>query len=314
MPVPSRSHMVLVGGASSANSTIFTSSLIKIGDVIKITGVASNNNVFTVIDIVDTKSTGEAAGTSFTDLTGTTTNSGNTIQLDGDDAKVVEGLSVAHANIPSDTFIDSVAIDLSSGNREITMNNSITSSIASGQTITFADQDIYYCLKGGTITNESSAGSTDPTITVVRAPGDKLCALGDVDGANGVDVWSDNATTDYAGTSPASADGWEAAAISPTLNGDDAKYIYHYVDNALRVCNINEQNQSTIKWYGYIQRQQFNLNTGLIFAEWQEHRNNLAAPQLSGSSLRCTEQQAMLMPQLVITIKITGGCKAQKSR
>ena len=283
MPVPSRSHMVLVGGASSANSTIFTSSLIKIGDVIKITGVASNNNVFTVIDIVDTKSTGEAAGTSFTDLTGTTTSSGNTIRLDGDDAKVVEGLSVAHANIPSDTFIDSVAIDLSSGNREITMNNSITSSIASGQTITFADQDIYYCLKGGTVTNESSAGSTDPIITVVRAPGDKLCALGDVDGANGVDVWSDNATTDYAGTSPASADGWEAAAISPTLNGDDAKYIYHYVDNALRVCNINETNQSTIKWYGYIQRQQFNLNTGLIFAEWQEHRNNLAAPQLSGS-------------------------------
>ena len=45
MPVPSRSHMVLVGGVSSANSTIFTSSLIKIGDVIKITGVASNNNV-----------------------------------------------------------------------------------------------------------------------------------------------------------------------------------------------------------------------------------------------------------------------------
>ncbi len=284
MPVPSRSHMVLVGGASSANSTIYTSSLIKIGDTIKISGVASNNNVFTVIDIVNTLSTGEAAGTSFTDIVGANAAEEATmIELDGDDTKIVEGLSVAHANIPSGTYISSVSTTLG-GKRQITINNNdgIDAAINAGQTLTFADQDIYYCLKGGDIVNESS-GSTDPTILVVRAPGDKLIALGDVDSANGIDVWSTNATTDYAGTSPASADGWEAAAINPTLNGNDAKYIYHYVDNALRVCNINEQNQSTIKWYGYIQRQQFNSNTGLIFAEWQEHRNNLAGPQLSGS-------------------------------
>jgi hypothetical protein len=49
----------------------------------------------------------------------------------------------------------------------------------------------------------------------------------------------------------------------------------------LRVCNINEQNTSLIKWYGYIQRQQFNNVNGLIFAEWQEHPNNLAPPKIA---------------------------------
>jgi len=141
--------------------------------------------------------------------------------------------------------------------------------------------DVYYSLKGANLTNESSAGSTDPSIEVIRAPGDKLIALGDVDGAGSVDVWSNNATTDYVGISPASADGWTESAITPTLDGGDAKYIFHFADEALRVCNINENNTSIIKWYGYIQKQQFSNNLGLTFSEWQEHPNTLAPPLLA---------------------------------
>ncbi len=91
MPVPSQSHIKLVGGLSSTNSTIYTNNLIKIGDTIKVSGTASNNNVYTVIDIVSTASTGEAVGTTFPDLThSTTTSSGsNQIDLDWDDGKVV---------------------------------------------------------------------------------------------------------------------------------------------------------------------------------------------------------------------------------
>lgn len=150
--------------------------------------------------------------------------------------------------------------------------------------ITTSGSDVYYILKGTPIVNESSGG--DPEIQVVGRPGDKMCALGDVDSASGVDVWSNNATTSY-GTKD---NGWTSSAISPTLSGSDAKYIFHFADEALRVCNTNELNSSLVKWYGYIERQQFSsansssASTGLVFSEWQEHPNNLAPPK-SASSL-----------------------------
>ena len=75
----------------------------------------------------------------------------------------------------------------------------------------------------------------------------------------------------------------DESAISPIFNGDDAKYIYHFGDEALRVCNINEENASVIKWYGYIQRRQFNHQNALLFAEWQEHPNGLSPPKLATS-------------------------------
>lgn len=145
--------------------------------------------------------------------------------------------------------------------------------------------DVYYSLKGQILTDEDSAGTTKPIIEVIRAPGDKLCALGDVgeSGDNAIDVWSNNATTDYVGVSPASADGWIKNAINPTATGDNAQYIYHFVDESLRVCNINEENTSFIKWFGYIQRTQFASTYGLSFAGWQENPNTLAPPKLATS-------------------------------
>jgi len=161
-------------------------------------------------------------------------------------------------------------------NSVFTVTDITTDGTALGQT-----GDVYYSLKGATIADENSGG--DPVIEVVRAPGDKMLALGDVDDAGSVDVWSNNATTDYAGTSPGTADGWATTAITPTLAGDNAKYIYYFADEALRVCNINEQNTSIIKWYGYIQRRQFSNTNALIFAGWQENPNNLAPPKLATS-------------------------------
>jgi hypothetical protein len=198
MGVPLESYMKITGGTNASYSTIYTGSVIKIGDNIRVSGTASNNGVFTVTDISTSGS------------------------------------------------------------------------------------DVYYVLKGAGVTDEDSAGSTDPSINVIRAPGDKLVALGDVDSAGGIDVWSNNATTDYVGVSPTNADGWTESAISPTLDGDDAQYIFHFADEALRVCNINEQCTSYIKWYGYIQRQQFSNSKGLVFSEWQEHPNMLSPPKSSG--------------------------------
>jgi len=143
--------------------------------------------------------------------------------------------------------------------------------------ITTDGTDVYYVLKGRGVVDESSGG--DPIIEVIRAPGDKLVALGDVDSAGGVDVWSNNATSSYS----TKDNGWTASAISPTIDGNDAQYIFHFADEALRVCNVNENNSSMIKWYGYIQRHQFSHKNGLMFSEWQEHPNALNPPKSSGN-------------------------------
>ena len=150
------------------------------------------------------------------------------------------------------------------------------------------DGDVYYVLKGKKIENESSNGSTKPVIEVIRALGDKLVALGDPTSGQNVHVWSTDAVSNY-GTADS---GWSMNAIQPTISGAGAKYIFHFADEALRVCNINEQNTSFIKWYGYIQRHQFAFSaddpsdnavpSGLIFSEWQEHPNFLSPPKSIG--------------------------------
>ena len=191
--------MKLTGGTSSSNSTIYTSSLISIGDNIRISGTAKNNGVFTITDITE----------------------------DG--------------------------------------------------------SDVYYILKGTPIVSENSGG--DPEIEVISRLGDKMCALGDVDSAGGIDIWSRNATTDYT----TKDNGWTSRAISPTISGNNAKYIFHFADEALRVCDTNEQNSSLVKWFGYIERQQFSsansetASVGLVFSEWQEHPNSLDPPKSTNS-------------------------------
>ena len=275
MPAPTLQHMVLVGGASSSYSTIYTSSLIKVGDALKLTGTTANDGVYTVSDIVTTLNTAEAAGTTWTDDTqdpGDIT-SGDTIIMDGAQDKLAVGLSVTGTGIDTGSYISVVTQKTSPATFDL--NKPVASTVSAGTTLTFGDNDIYYVLKGNAITTDTSGG--DPEIQVIRAPGDKLIALGDVDSAGGVDVWSTNATSDYTSKD----NGWTASAITPTLDGDDAKYIYYFADEALRVCNINEDNTTAVKWYGYIQRNQFNLPTGLVFAEWQEHPNTLAPPKVA---------------------------------
>ena len=273
MPVPTKQHLQLVLGTSSVNSTIYTSSLIKTGDTLKISGTGSNDGVFTVTDIVNTLSTGEGVGTTFTDVTGGSTSSGDTaVTLDGANTSMVVGLSVSGTNIASETYVAAV----NGAQTAITLSKNTTGIVNSGATLTFGDADIYYVLKGRGIVDDSSGG--DPVIEVIRTNvGDKMLALGDVDSEGNVDIWSSNATTTYSNKN----EGWEQSAISPTIRGNDAKYIFHIADDAVRVCNVNDENTSIVKWYGYIQRNQFNATTGLVFAEYQEHPNSLAPPKIA---------------------------------
>jgi hypothetical protein len=271
MPQPTKQHLQLVGGANSENSTLYTSDLIQTGDVLKISGTGSNDGVFTVTDVVNTLNSSDAAGTTFTDNTCDTTNTSTSITHNAN-AQIIAGLSVSGTGIPSGSYIVSIT-----NSTTFVLSKAATAN-GTNVTLTFGDMDVYFVLKGRGIVDDSSGG--DPEIQVITGEiGDKMIALGDVDSQGNVDVWSSNATTDYTSKN----NGWETSAISPTIKGDNAKYIYHMADDTVRVCNTNSQNTSIIKWYGYIQKNQFNATTGLVFAEWQEHPNSLASPKVATS-------------------------------
>jgi hypothetical protein len=341
MAVPSQSYMQLTGGTSSGNSTIYTSSLIKIGDAINISGIANNNGIFSVIDITTSGSDVYYVLKPYFKITSEVIFSDDTCDYNNDptithdaNANIIAGLYVSGIGIPDDATVSSITSTTEFELSASTTTGSVTNGtltfqsvpvgftdatcdydddptivhdvnaniiaglrvtgkgIPSGATVSSITDTTHFELSasttGGAVTNGTlTFNDADPQIDVVRAPGDKMVALGDVDSSNGIDVWSNNATTD-----PSTKDnGWSAAAINPTLSGNDAKYIFHFIDDALRVCNINEQNSSLIKWYGYIQRHQFGnhiaddgvIGTSLLFSEWEEYPNDLSPPKVTGS-------------------------------
>ena len=193
--------------------------------------------------------------------------------------KLVGGSSASNSTIHTSKFIkvgDTIKISGTASNNGIfTISNVVSTG-----------GDVYFVLKGNTVTSETSAGAgTNPKIEVIRATGDKMLAMGNAGLEGQVAVWSDNNTT-----SPGSNNnGWTANAINPFLGTGSnlpTKYVYFFVDEVLRVCNINEQAPSLIKWFGFIQRDQFgNSNNNSLtakFSEWQEHPNKLSPPRVTG--------------------------------
>ena len=99
--------MTLTSGINSAKTTIFTSSLIKVGDTIRISGTASNNGVWLVAQIIDYANTATATGATFTDNTCDTSDTSTTVTHDANDA-ICAGLSVSGTGIQASTYIVSI--------------------------------------------------------------------------------------------------------------------------------------------------------------------------------------------------------------
>jgi hypothetical protein len=156
------------------------------------------------------------------------------------------------------------------------------------------DGDVYYVLSGRTIEDESSSVAINIQVyrmgnSVARSKtGDRMVALGNVDTTNSgadfpaIDIWAFNDI----GTASNENDAWAQNAIMPTFSGDDAKYIFYFSDGVLRVCDINGNNTSMIKWYGWVERNQFGLDESPSFIEWQDHPNFLPSPR-TGSGGYC---------------------------
>jgi len=169
MPIPSTSYLKLVGGATSTISTIFTSSLIKVGDLVKITGTEENNGIFLVAQVVDNLNSGSGLGSTFTDNTRSTAlpTPTTTIIMDGANTNITAGLSVSGTNIKAGTVVASVTQTSDPATFEI--SEATLSNVSGGTTLTFGDRDVYYVLKGTGITNEDDT-AVNPTIESFDLP------------------------------------------------------------------------------------------------------------------------------------------------
>ena len=126
------------------------------------------------------------------------------------------------------------------------------------------------------LTDENVSSSTSVTIQRIGLVGDQLLALGNIDDSK-VDIYSD------------SSDAWSAdkiTVVNTLETNEKPEYVFYYIDSSLRVADGNFKNESTPKWYGFIDRNQFQFNIGTstenvwrtITPKFYEESNDLAPP------------------------------------
>ena len=140
----------------------------------------------------------------------------------------------------------------------------------------------YMGLTGPSISDDGSDAGV--VITDISSKGNRVVCLGDEDTGE-VDVWSYSDATDEDGSfavSPAvGTNGWSTTAIKPVLNGSNANFIFTQVDDTIRVCDTNQANASSIKWYGHLAHRAFGPKGG-TFGGYEEHPNILQKPSRGG--------------------------------
>ena len=171
---------------------------------------------------------------------------------------------------------DVIKITGSNVNNGIYTINSITSNSDSGTTYS------YMGLNGPPITDDPA--DTGIVISDISSKGNKIVCLGDEDTGE-VDIWSYNDATDEDGALAVSpvvgVSGWSTTAIKPVLTGSDANFIFTQVDDTIRVCDTNQANSSSIKWFGYLAHRAFGSKGG-TFGGFEEHPNILQKPSRGG--------------------------------
>tara|TARA_R100001443_G_scaffold26941_2_gene40269 strand:+ start:2615 stop:5434 length:2820 start_codon:yes stop_codon:yes gene_type:complete len=255
-----------------------------IGDSINVSGSHFNDGVYTVIGFT---------------------------QKDSDHYMMVAGRTITDEV----SFVVATSASFSNGDNHIDINSSadvrvgqtIASSaggLAAGTTITSANSSGTFGIDvtivglsanvtgiggGGTnpsanltFTSSSAGAASNIIIKGRKSTGDRLCALGDSEN-NVVDIWSFNSVSDPTSTD----DGWIASEINPVLvnpaseHVETSEFVFNFSDEVLRVTDSNIENNSITKWYGYIQRSQFNNTKGLAFNGWHEHPVSLIPPTQS---------------------------------
>jgi len=146
----------------------------------------------------------------------------------------------------------------------------------------------YAGLSGLTLTDETNGSGIG--ITNVTVGGNKIVCFGDED-SGVIKTWSYNNSSSTTGTvldAPSvGTSGWSSNAIKPLINGSNCKYIFTPGQSAIRVCDTNISNNSVIKHYSYIAKQNFGSEGRLnahfnTYAGFYEHSNTLSPPSSGG--------------------------------
>ena len=140
----------------------------------------------------------------------------------------------------------------------------------------------YMGIVGSSLTDDTNDSSV--VVTKISSKGNKIVCLGDEDTGE-VDIWSYNSASNVSGTivkfPSVGTKGWATKAITPVLNGSNAKFIFTQTDDTLRVCDTNESNASVIKWFGHLNHKSFGSSGG-IYGGYEEHPNILRKPHRGG--------------------------------
>ena len=140
----------------------------------------------------------------------------------------------------------------------------------------------YMGLIGGGLTDDTD--DTNVVVTKISSKGNKIVCLGDEDNGE-VDLWSYNSASNTSGTTlsfpSVGTKGWSTKAITPVLDGNNAKFIFTQTDDTIRVCDTNEANASVIKWFGQLSHSTFG-GSGAIHGGYEEHSNILRKPHRGG--------------------------------
>jgi len=240
-----------------------------VGDVIKITNSDENNGIYTINSITDDSTysymgltgpsisnDGSDAGVVITDIS----SKGNRVVCLGDeDTGEVDIWSYSDATDEDGATDITQAGDITSGTN-ITMDGA-NANILAGMLVSGTGLP-----SGATVVSVADAAA-NPQVFVVSS------RTGTVTGGS---------TLTFSAVSPAvGTNGWSTTAIKPVLNGSNANFIFTQVDDTIRVCDTNQANASSIKWYGYLAHRAFGPKGG-TFGGYEEHPNILQKPSMGG--------------------------------
>ncbi len=126
------------------------------------------------------------------------------------------------------------------------------------------------------LTDENVSSSTSVNIQRVGFVGDSFLALGNTDDGK-IDIFTDSLGS-FAND--------KITVLGTSDTNEVSDFVYYYIDSSLRVADANFRNESTPRWYGFIDRTQFQFNIGTstegvrntILPAFYEEDNDLSKP------------------------------------
>jgi hypothetical protein len=257
------------------NNVVPSSTGLPIKIIISGASNSANNGTFTVQSLLSLTSSATFDVDFFNHNCNLTNGDATVTHSGGVDAtnNLIVGKRITGSGVPSGATIASITNATTfemSANATATHTKQLTFSHIF--TATAGLSGVVLDLKETSLVDESVADNTVVTFARTGFVGDFFLALGNTDDGK-VDIYvdsNDNFTEDA------------ITVLGQADTNEKSEFVYYYANNSLRVADGNHRNESTPKWYGHIERDQFLLTSGTIGTvvepNMYEESNTLARP------------------------------------